>query len=191
MESNRSVLLAAVAFVVILVGGALYLQGRSPSSAPTDPPAGARVVATPANRYLAQLQAITAHEQAAWLPAFNGFQNISDTYDDSWATAHDAATHGIPAIKAAITTLNQQRPPKQFRQAQALLLRKFRLELTLTGYVKAMTTKQGLTALVRLFGPVGRVGKANRLITPRVVRALQTAAAASHLPPPGWAATIN
>ena len=129
---------------------------------------------------------ITAREQQAWLPAFNGFQNISDTYDDSLddRTTPTPATHGIPIIKTAITRLNQQQPPHQFQQAQALLLHKFQLELTLTSYIKAMTTKHGLDAIVRLFGPVGKIGKANKLITPRIGRAIGSAAAASHLPPP-------
>ena len=128
--------------------GALYLSRSSATSAPSPTPQAA---ATPESRYLAAVGEITAREQQAWLPAFNGFQNISDTYDDSWTTAHDAATHGIPIIKTAITTLKKQQPPHQFRQAQALLLHQFQLELTLTGYIKAMTTKHGLDAIVRLF----------------------------------------
>jgi hypothetical protein len=188
VSENRSILVAASLFVLCAICGALYLSRSSATSAPSPTPQAA---ATPESRYLAAMGEITAREQQAWLPAFNGFQNISDTYDDSWTTAHDAATHGIPIIKTAITTLNQQQPPHQFRQAQALLLHKFQLELTLTGYIKAMTTKHGLDAIVRLFGPVGKIGKANKLITPRIGRAIGSAAAASHLPPPSWATTIK
>jgi hypothetical protein len=184
VNENRSILVAASLFVLCAICGALYLSHSSATSATSPAPQAA----TPESRYLATMGEITAQEQQAWLPAMNGFQNISDTYDDSWTTAHEAATHGIPVIKTAITTLNQQRPPEQFRQAQALLLHKFQLELTLTGYIQAMTTKHGLDAIVRLFGPVG---KANKLITPRIVRAIGTAAAASHLPAPSWATAIK
>lgn len=109
----------------------------------------------------------------------------------TWITANDAATKGIPVIKGSITSLNQLRPPHQFRQAQALLLQKFRLELALTGYVKTMTAKRDPAQFFRLFGPVGRVGKANRLITPRVVQAIESAATASHLAPPDWTTSIK
>jgi hypothetical protein len=187
VSENRSILVAASLFVLCAICGALYLSRSSATSAPSSTPQ----TATPESRYLATMGEITAREQQAWLPAMNGFQNISDTYDDTWATAHDAANHGIPIIKSAITTLNQQQPPHQFQQAQALLLHKFQLELTLTGYIKAMTTKHGLNAIVRLFGPVGKIGKANKLITPRIVRAIGSAATASHLPPPNWATTIK
>ena len=188
MSENRSILVAASLFVLCAICGALYLSRSSATSAPSPTPQAA---ATPESRYLAAVGEITAREQQAWLPAFNGFQNISDTYDDKTDDRTRCGHSRNPDVKTAITTLKKQQPPHQFRQAQALLLHKFQLELTLTGYIKAMTTKHGLDAIVRLFGPVGKIGKANKLITPRIGRAIGSAAAASHLPPPSWATTIK
>ncbi len=190
MDQNRSFLAAAGLFVVVAIWAALFLSRGGTS--PTTTPATKQQAATPQSRYLEALGPITDQEQAAWLATSSGFNNITDdSYDSTWITANDAATKGIPAIKASITSLNQRRPPHQFRQAQALLLKKFRLELTLTGYVKTMTEKRDPAQFFRLFGPVGRVGKANRVITPRVVQAIRSAAAASNLAPPDWATSIK
>jgi hypothetical protein len=190
MDSNRSVLLAAVVFVVVLVGGALYLQGRSSSAASSDP--GAGVVATPASRYLAQVQAINDREQAAWLPAFNGFENINSSgYDQSWVVTHQAAVTGAPTIREAARQLAHLRPPKGFEAARALLVRKYRLELTLTGYVERMTVKRDGATILSLFDKVGHAGDANKAITPRVIQALQTAAANSGTPAPSWISSIQ
>ncbi len=190
VDQNRSFLVAAGLFVVVAICAALFLSRGGTS--PTTTPATTQQAATPESRYLEALEPITDQEQTAWLAASSGFKNITDdTYDSTWITANDAATKGIPAIKGSITSLNHLRPPHQFRQAQALLLQKFRLELTLTGYVKTMTAKRDPAAFFRLFGPVGRVGKANRVITPRVVQAIESAATASNLAPPDWATSIN
>lgn len=190
MDQNRSFLVAAGLFVVVAICAALFLTRGGTS--PTTTPATTQHAATPQSRYLEALAPITDQEQSAWLAAFSGFNNITDdTYDSTWITANDAATKGIPTIKSSITSLNHLRPPHQFRQAQALLLQKFRLELTLTGYVKTMTAKRDPAQFFRLFGPVGRVGKANRVITPRVVQAIQSGATASNLAPPDWAKSIK
>jgi hypothetical protein len=188
--SNRSFLVAAGLFVVVAICAALLLSrgGAGPAIAPVT----TQQAATPEGRYLDALGPITDQEQAAWLAASSGFKNITDdTYDSTWITANDAATKGIAAIKGSITSLDQLRPPHQFRRAQALLLQKFRLELTLTGYVKTITAKRDPAQFFRLFGPVGRVGKANRLITPRIVQAIESAATASHVAAPDWATNIK
>ena len=150
MDQNRSFLAAAGLFVVVAICAALFLSygGTSRTTTPviSDKPPRRE------GRDLDALGPITDQEQAAWLAASSGFKNITDdTYDSTWITANDAATKGIPVIKASITSLNQLRPPHRFRQAQALLLQKFRLELALTGYVKTMTAKRDPAQFFRLF----------------------------------------
>ena len=190
MDQNRSFLVAAGLFVVVAICAALFLSDGEPAPRPPRQPRSKPPRPKAAISKLWGRSPI--RNRRAWLAASSGFNNITDdTYDSTWVTANDAATKGIPTIKSSITSLNHLRPPHQFRRAQALLLQKFRLELTLTGYVKTMTAKRDPAQFFRLFGPVGRVGKANRVITPRVVQAIQSAATASHLAPPDWATNIK